>query len=375
MNFFPALLNANPLSRLGWAGLCAVGLLTGCGPSERELELEAREQALIEVQAELSQQRELLDARLRQVAVQEDVLESTHAALEEQRLEFERKAADAEAREHELRARQNQVEEEMAAVTRLRDHWEAKVARGLAPEIEAGRAIVIDAQTGEVLFEKNADKPGPVASLQKVLTGLIVAEAGDLEEPVIIAESDTDAEPVVFGVKAGEAFTKRQLLAILFLRSSNDVALALARIHSGSVPVFMLRMNQRAQELGMDNSLFANPHGLPAPEDEQFSTARDLARLAMVVDRQPDLRELMERETFPLTRPDGNIVELENLNGLLRYLDECDGMKTGFTRASGHCLMLSGERDGLRRIVIVLNSDQERVADEAAALLKWSLRG
>lgn len=329
----------------------------------------------MEVEGEMKDRQDELDARLRQVAVQEDVLESTREAMEQQRLDFEQKAADAEAREVELRARQNQVEEEMKAVERLRNHWEAVVRRGLPPEIGAGRAIVVDARTGEVLFEKNASERGPVASLQKVLTALIVAEAGDLEEPVIIEEADTEADPVVFGIKAGDAFTKRQLLAILMLRSSNDVALALARIHSGSAPVFMLRKNQRAQELGMDDSLFANPHGLPADAEEQFSTARDMARLAIAADRQPDLRELMASATFPLTRPDGTLIELENLNGLVRLMPECDGMKTGFTRASGHCLMLSGERDGLRRIVIVLNGEQETLADEAAALLLWSLKG
>ncbi len=363
----------------GGAGLAVMAgmtaLLTGCGPSPRELEVEAREQAVLEAEEELQDREAQLDARSRQVAVQEDVLESTRAAMDEQRLEFEQRAADARAQELELRARQAQLEEQLAGVQRLREHWEATIRRGVPPEIEAGRAIVVDAASGEVLFDRNADEPGPVASIQKLLTALIVAEAGDLEEPVTIAAEDTEAEPVVFGISEGDVFTKRQLLAILLLRSSNDVALALARLHSGSVPVFMLRMNQRAEELGMENSRFANPHGLPAGEDEQYSTARDLARLAIAADRQPDLRELMGLETFPLTRPDATVVDLENHNGVVALLDYCDGMKGGFTRASGHCLVLSGEKNGLRRIVILLNGERERVGDEAIQLLQWSLRG
>lgn len=366
--------------RRGFAGMIWTSLLVvlvaGCGPSPREQAVEAREQAVLEAERDQDERAELLEARARQISMQEDVLETTRAAMEDQRREFEERAADARAQELELRARQTQLEEQLAGVQRLSDHWEATIRRGLAPDIGAERAIVVNADNGEVLFERNGDEPVPATSAHQLLTALIVAEAGDLEEPVTIAAEDTEVEPVTFGVVEGDVFTKRQLLAILMLRSANDSAQALARLHSGSAPLFKLRMNQRASELGMDNSRFANPHGLPADDDdEQYSTARDLARLAIAADAQPDLRELMAATSFPLTRPDATVIDLENLNGAVALLEHCDGIKAGSSAAAGHCIILSGERRGLRRIVVVLNGGPEQAADDAVALLEWSLNG
>ncbi|WP_256199576.1 D-alanyl-D-alanine carboxypeptidase family protein [Verrucomicrobium spinosum] len=126
-----------------------------------------------------------------------------------------------------------------------------------------------------MLFEKNADRKAPVASTQKLLTALLLTEDGNLDQILTVEPDDTKCAPVRLGIKAGEQYPRRQLLTALLVKSSNDIAQALARDNAGTMDEFVKKMNARAAELGMKDTRFLNPHGLPA--DGQYSTARDMA--------------------------------------------------------------------------------------------------
>lgn len=240
-----------------------------------------------------------------------------------------------------------------------------------APLVGAGRVIIIDPQSGGVLLEINADQRGQVASTQKLLTALIVAKKGRLETPVIIAEEDTICEQVKCDLVPGGPHTRMELLTLMLVKSANDAALALARDHSGNIPEFAAEMDRLALELGMTQSHFTNPHGLP--DERQFSTARDMAALARSVDAVPLLREIMRMTRYDWKRSDGTVVVLQSTNSLLQTYTPCDGMKTGFTNAAGHCLISSGTLHGCRRIVVVLNNTLETLWKDSQALLDWSL--
>jgi len=238
--------------------------------------------------------------------------------------------------------------------------------------VNAKAALLLDANTGQVLFKKNDTVQRPVASTQKLVTALLIAEAGNLDKPVTITLSDTQCEPFKLYVKPGQAYTRRQLLHALLIRSSNDVARALARDNAGSVEAFARRMNQRMRELGGTSSNFVNPNGLPAPG--QYSTARDMARVARMAYRHPVLRQIMRTKIYNFRFADGRVVPLRNTNRLLRTYTFCNGMKTGYTNLAGHCLVSSGSINGRDVIAVVLGSTKGVVAQESAKLLGYGLR-
>src|SRR6478672_211001 len=135
----------------------------------------------------------------------------------------------------------------------------------VAPNVRAASVMVIDARTGEIIYEKNADAPRPAASTQKLLTALIVAEQGYLDRPVTVQTVDTMAEPVKLNIRPGDTYTRIELLRALLVKSPNDVARCLARDSAGSIDAFALLMNQKARQLGANHSHFVNPNGLPIP--------------------------------------------------------------------------------------------------------------
>ena len=148
----------------------------------------------------------------------------------------------------------------------------------IAPQTRAASVMVIDARSGEIFYEKNADAPRAAASTQKLLTALIVAERGFLDRSVMVEPVDTMAEPVKLNIKPGETYSRIELLRALLVKSPNDVARCLARDTAGSVEAFAELMNQKARELGATHSHFVNPNGLPMPG--QYSSARDLSIIA-----------------------------------------------------------------------------------------------
>jgi D-alanyl-D-alanine carboxypeptidase (penicillin-binding protein 5/6) len=241
-----------------------------------------------------------------------------------------------------------------------------------APKVHGAAIIVVDVQSGRVLYNKNSREQRAVASTQKLLTALLVAEAGDLDAPVTIKSEDTTAQPTKLYLKAGHVYSRRDLLQALLLRSANDVARALARDNAGSNEAFAEKMNRRARAMGATSSNFINPNGLPA--DGQHSTARDMAIIARNAYANPVIRDIVATRRAEFRFADGRVREMVNTNRVLHTAPFCNGMKTGYTDAAGHCLVASGHANGKDVITVILGSNKARVWDDSRKLLEWGLQ-
>lgn len=228
---------------------------------------------------------------------------------------------------------------------------------------------MIDARTGRTLFEKNADERRPVASTQKLLTALLVAERGELDQYVTTAGSDTLVEPTKLAFGPGERYTRRSLLNAMMVKSSNDAAEALGRDYAGSRAAFAEAMNRKAASLGAVNSHFVNPHGLTEPG--QYSTARDMARIAFAAYRNSTLRQMMRMPAYTFQFNSGRTTTLKTTNELLKRSDVFNGMKTGYTSASGRCLVSSMSYGGRDLILVQLGSKSKYIFDDAVAMMRW----
>ncbi|MEO7933719.1 MAG: D-alanyl-D-alanine carboxypeptidase family protein [Chthoniobacterales bacterium] len=249
--------------------------------------------------------------------------------------------------------------------------FSATNTRDNAPKVSARSALVIDARTGTILYEKNSTFHQPAASMQKLLTALVIIRDGDLSRTVTIQETDTLCEPSKVYLQAGETYTRMALLEALLVHSGNDCARALARDNAGSLPAFAVKMNQLARELGAVNSHFLNPNGLPA--EGQYSCARDIAIIARTAYSNPVVRRITSMKTLDFRRPGRGIVTYRNTNKLLVTYPLCNGLKTGYTELAGFCLASSG-RSALRdSIVVVMHCTKAGVWSDSYRLLSWSL--
>jgi len=239
------------------------------------------------------------------------------------------------------------------------------------PTINAASAILFDANSGRVIYKKNENAPRAVASTQKLLTALLVAEAGNLSQRVTIKATDTKAEPTKLYLNPGDTYTRRELLTALLVKSPNDVARALARDNAGSVTKFAEKMNARMRQLGGKDSHFVTPNGLPA--ENQHSTARDMARVARTAYFHPEIREIIQMKTYTFRFASGKTKLLTNTNRVLRNYTFCNGMKTGYTNAAGFCLISSGVHDGKEVIAVVFGDSKARIWDDSAKLLAYGL--
>lgn len=239
------------------------------------------------------------------------------------------------------------------------------------PDVKGVSVVVIDAGTGEILYQRNPDEKRPVASTQKLLTSLIVAEHGDLEKEVVIDPVDEATEPTTLQLKPGTSYSRRTLLNALLVKSANDVARALGRDVGGSIEAFAEMMNRRAAALGANSSRFVNPNGLPIPE--QYSTAADMAKIARAAHANQTLRPIMATKFLPFRYADGHVHMLRNTNQTMRENWFCTGMKTGYTDKARHCLVSSGEHDGREVICVILGSSKDRIFTDSARMLRWAL--
>ncbi len=239
------------------------------------------------------------------------------------------------------------------------------------PAIAGESAIVVDMESGRVLYAKNADQRRAVASTQKILTALCVLDAGNLDKVITVQSSDGACEPTKLYLKAGETYTRRELLKVLMVKSANDVGRVLARDVAGSQEAFAEMMNRKARSLGMRNSNFKNPHGLTEPD--QYSTARDMAIAARAAYRSPLLRSFTATKGYTFRYSDGRTRYLENTNKVLKRLPYCDGFKTGTTNASGRCLVSTGSLNGRSVAVVVLKSNTPNIWSDSEKLLTWAL--
>lgn len=232
--------------------------------------------------------------------------------------------------------------------------------------LAARSALCLDMKTGNVLYEKEADMMEYPASATKILTALLVIEAGDLDHAVEIQIEDTKVEPSALEFKPGEIYVRRDLLYALLLKSANDVALALARDNAGSVEAFAERMNKRAHELGADSSHFVNPHGLHDPH--HFTTARDLAIIARTAMQNATFREIVGTLEKRMMRGEEEVL-LRNHNKLLGKLPGCTGIKTGFTRQAQQVLVSGAMREGREVISVVLHTNHPGIWEDSKLLL------
>lgn len=245
------------------------------------------------------------------------------------------------------------------------------VPRAKAPVVVAKRAIVVDYDSGRVLYQKNAHERCAVASTQKLLTALCVLDDGPLSKKLTVQRTDTYVEPSKLYIKPGETYSRYDLVKALLVKSGNDVARALARDVAGSEARFAVVMNRKARSLGMKNSNFLNPHGLT--KAGQYSTAYDVAVLSRAAYQNKTLRSFTDTEGYYFQHPGGSRKFIKNTNKLVRRIPWVNGLKTGTTRASGRCLASSGSYNGRNVIVVVLGSTSASVWDDSEKLLRWAL--
>ncbi len=244
----------------------------------------------------------------------------------------------------------------------------AAPARGQPPVVGASAAVLMDAATGAVLCDRAMHQRRPVASTTKIMTALVTLESAHLNDYATIGADATEVKSPGLDFQPGERMTLDDLLAALLLKSSNGAAVAIADHVAGSVTAFSRLMNERARSLGAADSHFVNPHGLYAPD--HYSSAYDLALIAREAMNYDRFRELVGRKTAEVARPDVNGKEtLQNHNRLLWRADYVDGVKTGYVRESGQCLVASATRQGWQLIAVVLDSPD--TYGEALALLDY----
>jgi D-alanyl-D-alanine carboxypeptidase (penicillin-binding protein 5/6) len=237
--------------------------------------------------------------------------------------------------------------------------------------LKARGAIVVDAHSGSSLYEKNADQPQYPASTTKIMTALLVIEAGALEQEVEITLEDSRVGESSLEIKPGQHFPRRQMLYGLMLKSANDVAHALARDNAGSVEAFAEKMTRRASELGATATHFANPHGLH--HSQHFTSPRDLALITRAAMSQPLFRQIVATEKHPWVS-DFNSRDLFNHNRLLARFPGCTGVKTGYTIPAQQVLVSAALRDGREVISVVMHTDKPGIWDDSTALLNFGLK-
>ena len=225
-----------------------------------------------------------------------------------------------------------------------------------ALEVSATAAVLMDADMGQVLYEKNGDRQMLIASTTKIMTALVVLEHAAPDD-VITVTPDHMAEGSSMYLRAGETVRVEELLYGLLLCSGNDAALALTECAGGLTP-FVALMNEKAAALGMARTSFANPNGLDA--DGHYSTARDMAVLAAAAVENPTFRRICSSRSVTIGQR-----TMENHNRLLRQMAGCIGLKTGYTQAAGRTLVSCTEREGCRLVAVTLQ-DGNDWADHAA---------
>ena len=221
-----------------------------------------------------------------------------------------------------------------------------------ASALSAKRAIVVDGQTGRVLYEKNADEQSLIASTTKIMTALIVCEQCNVLDRVAIPKEAVGIEGSSIYLREGEILTVQELLYGMMLHSGNDAAVALAIYCGGTVEGFAELMNDKAHRLGMKDSHFVNPNGLDAPG--HYSTARDLATLASYAMENPIFARTVSAKTVTVGER-----SLRNHNKLLWQVEGADGVKTGFTKAAGRILVSSAVRQGRRIVAVTINAPDD----------------
>ncbi|MFB9277275.1 D-alanyl-D-alanine carboxypeptidase family protein [Cohnella cellulosilytica] len=234
------------------------------------------------------------------------------------------------------------------------------------PSNGAQAAALADVASGRILFSQRGDEPMKIASLTKIMTAIVAIEDGNLDDTVKVSKRAAGKEGSSLYLKEGETISLRDALYGLMLRSGNDAAMAIAEHVGGSVEGFAFLMNKKAEELGLENSHFMNPHGLD--EQGHYSSANDLAKLTVYALHNPEFKEIVKTEVRTAPNPnDSWDYKWVNKNKMLRLYEGADGVKTGYTKQALRTLVSSATRDGQQLVAVTLN-DREDWDDHAKLL-------
>ena len=240
-------------------------------------------------------------------------------------------------------------------------------------------AILTEASTGRVIFEKNADERRPVASVNKVMTILLTLEAIDdgrvsLSDQVMVSARASGMGGSQVFLDANQSYRLEELLKSVIVASANDAAVALAEYMDGAEEAFVRRMNERAAQLGLENTHYVNCTGLPA--QGHYTTARDVARLSAQLDMHPLYYRYSTIWMDEIGHRGGRVTQITNTNRLVRFYDGCDGYKTGSTNEAKYCMSATAKKNGLRLIAVVLGTGAGQTRfDEARQMLEYGFSG
>lgn len=223
-----------------------------------------------------------------------------------------------------------------------------------AVSVKAAAAILINADTGQVLFSKNSDRIMAPASTTKIMTAIIAIEKGNLNHKVTVSRRAASMPPTTMHLRRGDVVSMKELLYGLLLSSGNDAAVAIAEDIAGSEANFAKMMTAKARSLGMMNTVFKNASGLPA--SGHYTTAHDLALLAGYALKNPTFAAIVQTKVASVSRSSSSSRSLVNHNKLLWQYPYITGIKTGYTRAAGPCLVASAMQNGVSLISVVLKS-------------------
>ena len=231
-------------------------------------------------------------------------------------------------------------------------------AAAAEPDIQAEAAILIDADTGRVLWSKNGEERHYPASMTKMMTCLLGIQLMPPDAKVTISQAAASTEDLPLHIARGDVLTAEELMRGMMMVSDNGAAVAIAEHIDGSAAVFAERMNEKAQEIGMQSTHFANPNGLTDPN--HYSTPHDMARLAQYAMKNPVFRDFVRQKERRISwiSPSGKTLMAENTNELLGRYEGITGVKTGWTSAGG-CLAASAERQGVHLIAVLMKAPDE----------------
>ena len=238
--------------------------------------------------------------------------------------------------------------------------------------VSAKSAVAIESSSGEIYFEKNAHERLPMASTTKIMTALVAIEDGNLEREVSVSPNAVGVEGSSIYLYCGERISLYNLLCALLLESANDAAAAIAIEVGGSIEGFADMMNNKADELGLEDTSFENPHGLDG--ENHYTSAYDLAKITLAAMQNATFRKIVStyKKIIPQSET-ANARLLVNHNKLLKNYDGAIGVKTGFTKKSGRCLVSAAQRDGVELICVTLNAPNDWQDHENMLNLGFSL--
>lgn len=264
----------------------------------------------------------------------------------------------------------------MICLALIMPHAMAKpLEEGTPMTLTAPGAVLMEAETGAVIFEKKADERRPAASITKLMTILLVLErleTGEitLEDRVTVSQAAAAQTGSQAFLDAHQGYPLKDLLKSTIIASGNDSAAALAEYIAGTEEGFARLMNEKAEQLGLLNTHYVNCTGLPA--ENQYTSARDVALISREIARYPLYFQYSSTWLDTLTHPSGRVTDLTNTNRLVRFYQDCDGFKTGSTNEAKYCLSATAERNGTRLIAVVLGVPNSQTRfDEARAMMDY----